>query len=442
MHHNKLSQKIEKRESVISIIGLGYVGLPLALKFVQAGYYVKGIDISQKKIESLKNAKSYISNITDEELDHLASSNLFEATYDYSAITDCDVIIICLPTPLTPHKEPDLSYITNASHKIANYLEKEKLIILESTVYPGATRDKLVPIMESSGFETGKDIFIGYSPERIDPGNKKYDISEIPKVISGITPNCLTIVEKLYKKIFRNLHKVSSPEVAEASKLLENIQRAVNIALVNEMKIILDKLNIDIWEVVEAASSKPFGFTPYYPGPGFGGHCIPIDPYYMSWKAKELDLSAKFIELAGDVNRYIPNYVVQKVGDCLNKFRKNYNGSKILVLGVAYKKDINDFRESPALKIIHMLEKKNAHVEYNDNYIKELKVKWHNLNFNIDKKSLDLDYNILNTFDCVLIVTDHSYYDWEKIVDHSNAIVDTRNATAHIKHGREKIIKA
>jgi len=440
MSTKNLIKKIEDKSAVISIIGLGYVGLPIAVKFAQIGYKVVGIDNFEGKTRMINSSRSYIDGIQDSELSNIVAAGKLTATTDYSILEEVDVIIICVPTPLTIHKEPDLSYIIDSARKIKEYLGNEKLIILESTTYPGTTEEELLPILESGGHKAGRDIFVSFSPERIDPGNKKYDISDIPKIISGVTINCLEATAAIYSKIFKILHRVSSPKVAESAKLLENIHRAVNIALVNEMKIILGRLDIDIWEVIEAASTKPFGFTPYYPGPGLGGHCIPIDPYYLAWKAKETDSTTRFIELAGEINRQMPHYVVTRIGESLNHFRLNYNGSKILILGVAYKNDVRDFRESPALKIISLLESKGAFVEYNDDYIPKLDAEW--IHEKIKKESWKLDYSRLSEFDCVVIVTNHSYYDWGKIVENSKAIVDSRNATAHITSGRHKITKA
>ena len=440
MSIQKFLNKINNKTANISIIGLGYVGLPLAIKFINAGFDVYGIDNDKSKVASIKKGKSLIEDISDSELSSAIKSKKLRVSTRYSDIKKTSVVIICVPTPLSEYKTPDISYIIDSTKSIKENLLEGQLIILESTTYPGTTEEEVLPLLETNKFKVGKDFFLSYSPERVDPGNKNFDISEIPKIVSGVTKNCLLASESVYKKIFKTIFKVSSTKVAESAKLLENIHRAVNIALVNEMKVILDRMEIDIWEVIDAASTKPFGFTPYYPGPGLGGHCIPIDPFYLSWKAKEVDTTTRFIELAGEINRNMPYRVVTKIGEALNSVGKTFRNSKVLILGVAYKKDINDFRESPALKIMCLLKEKGASFNYNDNYIKHLQTTWGK--DEIDLKSWKLDYAKLNKFDCTLIVTDHSYYDWNKIVQQSNTVVDTRNATKHISKHRKKIFKA
>lgn len=440
MELTSLLERIDSRKAVISVIGLGYVGLPIALKFAEAGFKVIGLDNSAKKVQMLNSRESYIDDIDNDYLKEIISTKKFKATTDESELKKADAIIICVPTPITIHKDPDLSFVIQATETISRHLNKGMLVVLESTTYPGTTENVMLPLLESSGLKTGKDFFLSYSPERIDPGNKKFSFEEIPKVVSGLTKNCLRAAVRLYGSVYSKLHQVSTTQVAESTKLLENIHRAVNIALVNEMKIILDRLNIDVWEVIEAASTKPFGFTPYYPGPGLGGHCIPIDPFYMAWKAREVDTTTRFIELAGIINRKMPYTVVTKVGESLNSFKMNFLGSRILLLGVAYKKDIRDFRETPALKIIKLLEDKGAKVFYNDDFIPHLSEHWYS--YKIDKRSWKLDYSKLNTFDCTVIITDHSYYDWDLVVKHSKAVVDTRNATKHVRKYRKRITKA
>lgn len=437
---DELLKIIENKTAKIAVIGLGYVGLPLSLKFAELGYKVLGFDKDTNKIKNLLKGNSNYTYISNSNIEELISNKVFYPTSKFNRLKEADIIIICVPTPLSEYKTPDLSYILDAANSINKNLRKGQLVILESTTYPGTTREELLPILEKSKFKVGKDFFLSFSPERIDPGNTDYEINEIPKIISGITSNCIKATRSIYQQLFSQTHVVSSTDAAEATKLLENIHRAVNIALVNEMKIILDRLNIDIWEVIDAASTKPFGFTPYYPGPGLGGHCIPIDPFYLTWKAKEFDTTTRFIELAGEINRKMPYTVVSKIANCLNSAGMSVNNSKILLLGAAYKKNIEDFRESPALKIISLLEDNGARVKYNDNYIPNLKTKWFDKEINM--KSWKMNYKKLSSFDLTLIVTDHSYYDWDKVVRYSNFVVDTRNATKNIKKQRNKIFKA
>lgn len=440
MSIEKFVQKIREKKSVISVIGLGYVGLPIAIKLADTGFTVKGFDNSASKINKLKNGISYIDDITNEDLNKVLKTGMFEVESNPQILQYTDIVLICVPTPLTIHKEPDISYIIEATNSIKRFLKAGMLIVLESTTFPGTTNDVMLPILENTHLKVGEDFFLGYSPERIDPGNKDHTFTDIPKVVSGITKNCLSLTKQLYDMVYKSTYEVTSTQIAESSKLLENIHRSVNIALVNEMKIVLDRLGIDIWEVVDAAATKPFGFTKYYPGPGLGGHCIPIDPFYLSWKAKEVDTTTRFIELAGTINRKMPYTVVTKIGEALNRQRKNYNGSNILILGIAYKKDIKDFRESPALKIILLLEEKGATVTYNDKYIPYLSTNWYNRK--IEKKSWVLNYQNLNKYDCCVIITDHSYYNWDEIVSKSNIVVDTRNATKDVTNNNDKILKA
>ena len=414
------------KNGLTGIIGLGYVGLPLLIDFCEAGLKVIGFDIDEEKIYVLENGQSYISYIPAEQIAKFVNDGRFIPTSDFSRLKEVDNIIIAVPTPLNINREPDLTFVENTTRTIAENLRDGQLIVLESTTYPGTTREVLLPILEEKGGKAGKDFFLAYSPERVDPNNKNYRAREIPKVIGGITPACLERAVQLYSRVFRKLVPVTSTEVAEASKLLENIFRSVNIALVNEMKLLFDRMGIDIWEVIEASTSKPFGFMPFYPGPGLGGHCIPIDPFYLTWKARQYDFTTRFIELAGEINTSMPYYVLQKTIDALNENGKSLKGARVLVLGAAYKKDVDDIRESPAVKIITLLKEKGAQVIYHDPYITEIKGmrKYPGLIM----KAVELEEETLQGVDCVLLVTDHSCYDYGWILDNSTLIVDTRNA--------------
>ena len=421
-----------------AIIGLGYVGLPLLLDFYEAGLRVVGFDIDGDKIEKLENGESYISYIPSEKLLKYTESASFSATTDFSRLYEAENIIITVPTPLDSHHEPDLSFVESTAKTIAEHLREGQLIILESTTYPGTTRDIILPILQNTGLKVGKDFFLAYSPERVDPNNKEYSAKSIPKVISGMTESCLIRIKQLYEQVFDTVVPVSSVEEAEASKLLENIYRGVNIALVNEMKMLFDRMGIDIWEVIRASSTKPFGFMPFYPGPGLGGHCIPIDPFYLTWKAKEYDFTTRFIELAGEINSQMPYYVVQKTVEALNDRGKSIKGAGVLILGAAYKKDVDDIRESPAVKIITLLQEKGAMVDYHDPYIPVIEGmrKYPDLMMN----SVDLNEQELAKSDCVLVVTDHGCFDYDWILEHSSLIVDTRNVFKH--KGNKKIERA
>ncbi|MFN4219860.1 MAG: nucleotide sugar dehydrogenase [bacterium] len=420
---NQIIEKILTRKAIIGIIGLGYVGLPLLINFSKNKFHTIGFDIDIEKVQKLNKQESYIKHINSESLKSI--KDFYTTTNDFSRLKQTDFIIIAVPTPLDKYKNPDMKYVFNTAKQIKENLIPYQTVILESTTYPGTTEEDLKQILEESGLKAGQDFFLGFSPEREDPGNKNFSFSQIPKIVSGYTPYCLKIIKTLYEQVVEKVVPVSSPKIAEAAKLLENIYRSVNIALVNELKIIFDKMNIDIWEVIEAAKTKPFGFHPFYPGPGMGGHCIPIDPFYLSWKAKEYDIYAKFIELAGEINNQMPYFVIQKSIEALNKNNKSIYNSKILILGVAYKKDVDDARESPALKIIDILLKKyNCKVDYHDPFIKELK-KFRMYKFN--QKSIELTRENLKSYDLVLIITDHSYYDPDFIAENSNLVVDTRN---------------
>lgn len=431
---NSLLNKIKSKDIKIGIIGMGYIGLSLAVEFAKNGFKVIGIDIDKDKINKLNRGKSYILDVEDNILLNLIKNKTLTATNDYNILKELNAIIICVPTPLSKTKTPDISYIIAALKEVKKYLQKSQIIILESTTYPGTTREIILPELESTGLKAGKDFFLAFSPERIDPGNKKYTIKNTPKVIGGITPTCTELSKTLYKQIIDNVVPVSSAESAEITKLLENTFRAVNIALANEIAIMANKLDVNVWEIIDAASTKPYGFMSFYPGPGIGGHCIPIDPIYLSWKLKTLNYNAKFIELASSINSYMPNYVIEKIINILNKYKKSVNDSKILILGIAYKKDINDYRESPALEIMEKLYNLGAQIYYNDEYIPELYFK------NKEIYSTKLNKKILTKADCVVIITDHSYYDYKWIVENASVILDTRNATEHIKN-RKKIIK-
>lgn len=434
-HFSELKTKIEQRQARVAIIGLGYVGLPLALLYCESRFPVTGFDIDQRKVTALNSGNSYIFRITPPEIQR-AQSQGFSATAEYAQLSSMDAIIICVPTPLNEYHEPDLSYITGTAESIAPHLRAGQLVILESTTYPGTTEEVLIPILEkgnrhglkaSRGEVTDKSFFVAFSPEREDPGNETVARRDIPKVVGGLSPEASELSGLLYGSIFNRTVPVSSPAAAEMTKLLENIYRCVNIALVNELKLLCLRMGLDIWEVIAAASTKPFGFHPFYPGPGLGGHCIPVDPFYLSWKAKEWDFHTRFIELAGEINTNMPYHVIDSVARALNKQKKAVNGSKVLVLGVAYKKDIDDLRESPALTIIELLQKEGAEVSYNDPYFPQV---GRGRKYDLQMKCTPLDN--LSAFDCVLIVTDHSDYDYEKIVRESKLVVDTRNATRGI----------
>ena len=427
--------KIDAHTAKIGVVGLGYVGLPLVLLFSEQKFGITGFDIDNSKVDALNSGRSYIVRITPEEISGARSSG-FKATTEYTKIADMDAVIICVPTPLNEYREPDMSYIENTAKAIAPYVHPGQLIILESTTYPGTTEDVLIPILEAGkhGLKVARenpgdnDFFVAFSPEREDPGNTEVARHDIPKVIGGVNSIATEMARAVYGTIFRRTVPVSSPAAAEMTKLLENIYRCVNIAMVNELKLLCLRMGIDIWEVIEAAKTKPFGFHAFYPGPGLGGHCIPVDPYYLSWKAREYDFYTRFIELAGDVNSGMPYHVVSSVAKALNNRKKSLNGSKVLVLGVAYKKDIDDLRESPSLTIIEKLKDEGADVFYNDPFFPQVGKGRH---YDLQMKNTPLEN--LGQYDCVLIVTDHSEYDFKKIVNEAQLVVDSRNATKGIK---------
>tara|TARA_Y100000588_G_scaffold392136_2_gene502970 strand:- start:344 stop:1648 length:1305 start_codon:yes stop_codon:yes gene_type:complete len=416
-------KKTENKEAIISIIGLGYVGLPLMLRYAEMGYRVVGVDVDESKVECLNNGKSYIKHINSASIQQF--QNLIHPTSDFSKVNEADAIILCVPTPLDKYREPDLSFVLNTMDMLIPYLRKGQLISLESTTYPGTTVEELLPRIESTGMKVGEDIFLVYSPEREDPGNPNYTTATIPKVCGGDTDNCRRAGKALYSAVINQVVEVSSSKVAEMTKILENIHRSVNIGLMNEMKILADKMDIDIFEVIDAAATKPFGFVPYYPGPGIGGHCIPIDPFYLTWKAREYGLHTRFIELAGEINSNMPQWVVNKVAEALNNIEKPIKNSRILVLGVAYKTDVDDMRESPSIHVMEMLRKRGAHVSYSDPYVPVFpKLREHHF----DLSSVELTAETITSFDCVVLATAHKAFDYQYIVEHAKLIVDTRGA--------------
>jgi len=433
-YKTELLQKIENREAVIAVIGIGYVGLPLAVEFAREGYRVIGVDVSEKKVGLINSGVSYIPDIPTEDIARPVEAGLLSATTDYSILRDVDAISICVPTPLRKTKDPDMSYIIAAADEIAKYSRPGQLIVLESTTYPGTTDELIVPRMAQNGYRVGEDIFVCFSPERIDPGNKVYGVRNTPKVIGGVTPDCTEVAVALYSKPIERVIPVSSTRTAEMVKLLENTFRSVNIGLVNEMALMCDKLDVNVWEVIEAASSKPFGFMTFYPGPGLGGHCIPIDPLYLSWKLKALNYNARFIELASEINSNMPLYVVTKIMDALNEVRKTVNGADILVLGVAYKRDIDDLRESPALDIIRLLEERGANISYHDPYVPNL------YREGIDLESVPLTEETVGAADAVVVVTDHTCLDYAWVAEHASIVVDTRNALKDVQQPRARVV--
>jgi UDP-N-acetyl-D-glucosamine dehydrogenase len=450
----EILKKIETRRAAISVVGLGYVGLSLAVAFARAGFRVTGIDIDPAKVASINRGESYLPDVSSEELAALTSDGQssgpassaaggarprrLTAEIDFASLEDADVAIVCVPTPLSKTKDPDLSHIIVAADEIARHLHSGMLVVLESTTYPGTTEEVIQPRLEGArglSFKAGTDFFLAFSPERIDPGQKEWTIQNTPKVMGGATPQCLEVAQRLYETVVDRITTVSSPRVAEMVKLLENTFRATNVALVNEFAIMCDRLGVDVWEVIDAAKTKPFGFTPFYPGPGLGGHCIPVDPQYLAWKLRTLNYNAKFIQLADEINLGMPAYVLSKVSDALNDQRKPLMGSSILVLGVAYKADVGDIRESPALDLIQLLLEKGAVARYHDPYVAELVVDGRRM------ESVQLDDDALRDSDCVVITTAHSTYDWDWVVAGSGLVLDTRNATAGVDPQAGRVIK-
>ena len=432
-----LIDAIKDRTAKVCVVGLGYVGLPLAVEKAKVGFNVLGIDQNTSRVSMLNSGLNYIQDVNDEELRTLVEKNTLTAVSDFSVLPGQDIIIICVPTPLNEYHEPDLSYIESVTKEISKRIRIGQMIILESTTYPGTTQEIILPSLESSGLKVGEDFFLAHSPERVDPGNKRYTTKNTTKVVGGVTPQCLEVAQLFYSQTIVNVVPVSSATVAEMTKIFENTYRAVNIALVNELMMLCNKMNISVWEVVDAAATKPFGIQTFYPGPGVGGHCIPIDPFYLSWKARQYDYSTRFIELAGELNIQVNDYVVDKVVKALNKFGKPVKGSKVFVLGIAYKKDINDYRESPALKIMKKLKEEGAELVFYDPYIKTMQG-LHGVTIEADW--VELSKEELRKSDCVLIITDHSNIDYEMVVNEANIVVDTRNATKNVILGRDKII--
>lgn len=433
----------------VGIIGCGYVGLPLALRFADVGQRVTGFDLDPAKVKSLNGGESYIQHIPADKIRQHVQAKKFDATTDFSRLKEMDAVLICVPTPLDERREPDLSYVVETAKSIAPHLQRHQLIVLESTTYPGTTEELVMPILEKGGLRcppahgpgtenTATDFYLAFSPEREDPGNKQFGLAQIPKVVGGVNPPSARAAAGLYAQIVSKVVPVSSTRAAEMVKLLENIFRCVNIALVNELKQLCLRMNLDIWEIIDSAASKPFGFMPFYPGPGLGGHCIPVDPYYLSWKAREYDFATRFIELAGEVNTAMPYHVVDATAAALNRHEKSVKGSKILLLGVAYKKDVDDLRESPSLKLLELLTERGAKVDYNDPYFAALH-KMRHYDFS-HMRSVELTPERLGGYDCVLIATDHSSYDYEAIVKHAKLVVDSRNATRRVAANRDKIV--
>ena len=434
-----LAEKIESQSAVVAVIGLGYVGLPLLAAFHRAGFPVIGLDNDPSKIAALHRGKNYLKHLGPNLVRDMLRAGRFEVTSDPAHLANADAIISCVPTPLGKHLEPDLTFVRHTATDIASVLRKGQLIVLESSTYPGTTRDVMLPILAAGGLKCGRDFFLAYSPEREDPGRKDFSTQTIPKLVGGIDRASTAIATALYRKAVSTVIPVSTSEVAEAAKLLENIYRSVNIALVNEMKTVLSAMNIDIWEVIAAAATKPFGFQPFYPGPGLGGHCIPIDPFYLAWKAREAGQTTRFIELAGEINRAMPEYVVGRMGLALNDCGKTFKQSKILILGLAYKPDVDDVRESPSIELIARLRELGAHVDYNDPHVPAThKMRRHHLQM----KSVPLTPRRLASYDCVLIATHHSAYDWRMIGQHAKLIVDTRGVMRNVKTKSAKVVQA
>jgi UDP-N-acetyl-D-glucosamine dehydrogenase len=418
----ELIQKLETKKATIGVVGLGYVGLPLAVEKAKTGYQVIGFDVQEKRTEMVNQGVNYIGDVVDQELMDLAKNRQLRATADYSLIKEVDAVTICVPTPLDIYKQPDTSYVVNSAKEIVKYLHRGILVVLESTTYPGTTEELLKPILEESGFVCGEDFFLAYSPERVDPGNKDFNTKNTPKVVGGMTPDCTKVAAAMYRNVLEgDVHEVSSPAVAEMEKIHENTFRNINIALANEMAILCNKMGIDVWEVINAAATKPYGFMPFYPGPGLGGHCIPIDPFYLTWKAREYNYHTRLIESAGEINNSMPDFVVERCMRILNKEGKALNGSKVLVLGVAYKKDISDYRESPVLPILEQLDKAGAIWTAIDPHVKEFKFRGDIVD------TVELSEELLQEADLVLIATDHSAFDYEQIAKYANVIFDTRD---------------
>jgi UDP-N-acetyl-D-glucosamine dehydrogenase len=435
-----LSDRIQAKSATIAVIGMGYVGLPLARAFSAAGFPVLGCDVDDEKVTSLNQGRSYFRHIPDDAVATMRASR-FEATSQFDRLKEADAVIICVPTPLTESREPDLSFVINSTRSVAASLRPGQLVVLESTTYPGTTRDVVLPILAASGLRVGEDFFLAYSPEREDPGNAQFHTATIPKVVGGDDPASQELAVALYHGVITQVVGVSSAAVAEASKILENTYRAVNIAMINELKVLFERMGIDVWEVIAAAKTKPFGFQAFYPGPGLGGHCIPIDPFYLTWVARKYGLSTRFIELAGEINTNMPRYVASRIAEALNDSAKSVRGSKILILGVAYKKDVSDTRESPALELIELLVHQGARVSFHDPYVRAIpRTRRHPGLAGV--KQLELTAAALRDQDCAVVVTDHSGYDWQMVLENSAVVVDTRNVMAHLKAPDQRVYKA
>ncbi|HVB32643.1 MAG TPA: nucleotide sugar dehydrogenase [Gemmatimonadaceae bacterium] len=434
MDKRGLLDKIERRRAVVGVIGLGYVGLPLAMEFARAGLRVVGYDISERVVALLNRGESHIQDVAAADVAAFVKSGMFEATADESRLGEVDAISIAVPTPLAKTRDPDMSYVISAAETVGRHARAGQLVVLESTTYPGTTRELLQPVLERAGLTVGRDVFLAFSPERVDPGNPRYHTGNTPKVVGGITPSCTEVAAALYRVCIETVVEVSSAETAELTKLLENTFRSVNIGLANEMAIVCDKLGVDVWEVIDAAATKPFGFMKFTPGPGIGGHCIPLDPHYLAWKMRTLNYKTRFIDLASEINSQMPSYVVEKVTQGLNERRKAVNGSRVLVLGVAYKKDIDDVRESPALDVMRLLEAHGADVAFHDPYIAMVREDGH------EKFGVALTDAELEAADAVVIVTDHSSVDYQRVVDHADLVVDSRNATVRTRPSRARVL--
>ncbi|MBU0683251.1 MAG: nucleotide sugar dehydrogenase [Candidatus Omnitrophota bacterium] len=430
-----LKKKINDKSAVITVVGLGYVGLPIALEFTKRGFFVNGLDSNEGRISKLKQGVSYINDISSKTVSEVTKTRNFQVTSNEKVLSGSDVIIVCVPTPLRKVKEPDISFVVKASETLGRYLRKGQMIILESTTYPGTTREVILPLLEKNGLKLGADFYLAFSPERIDPGNPKYDFTNIPKLIGGFTKQGTTLGKLVYSKVVKKVIGLSTPESAEVTKLLENTFRIVNIGLINEFAELCHKLNIDVWEVIKAAETKPFGFMPFYPGPGIGGHCIPADPMYLSWKARKVGFTTKMIDLAAEVNRKVPVHIVKRIEEILKTRKKALENAKILLLGVTYKKDVNDLRESPALDILEILKQKKVCVNYFDPYIPHLDIG------GIKEKGVELTENVLKDQDLVVVVTDHTNVDYKMIAENSRLIFDTRNVFGKRNIRDEKIIR-
>lgn len=441
MNVEKLEKLIETKNAKVGVMGLGYVGLPLIDAYVKSGFHAIGFDVDQKKVDSLNGGKTYIAHIGDEVIQNWLDKSQFEATIDMSRLAEADVILICVPTPLTDSRDPDLKYVELTTQAIAKVLRPGQLVVLESTTYPGTTRDLMLPILQESGLKEGEDFFLAYSPEREDPGNPDFTAGTIPKVVGGLEPNSTTLATQFYEQAITSVVPVDSCEAAEACKILENTYRSVNIAMVNELKVLFQKIGIDIWEVIDAAKTKPFGFQAFYPGPGLGGHCIPIDPFYLSWVARKHEMQTKFIELAGEINTSMPLYVINRLAEALNDQGKPIKGSKIGILGMAYKKDVDDHRESPSFKLLQILLDRGADVSYCDPHVPSLPKKRHYDDVPAMSSS-EPGPAYWKSLDCVLISTDHTLFDWNEIVSNAKLVIDTRNATKNVSANRERIWKA